>query len=277
MHRLYMPCGVVAAFCLATSGCAAPTNNETAAQLEPAPEIEQDLALTVDALDVRHGTLRIEASMDDGSADVSMWLGPACEKREVGHGIATRSGFAWSLSRDEIARAIECSLVVRVHGVDEDGQRVVKSATLPVGVAILPDGAQNVRLHQQEADGASTKLTFIAKERAPRFHVAGTVIGAEPYDDALPVKGFYTSSFVVGNDDLARSMLNRRRLTVVREHFLATISVGSTTLDVSEPEEQAPIEIAEPAVKGESEIEGPQYYSPSYGDYYDGDYGYGDG
>jgi hypothetical protein len=207
----------------------------------PPPEIEEALKLSVDALDVRHGSLRIEASMLEGggSADVSMWLGESCEKREVGHGIATRSGFAWSLSRDEIARAIECSLVVKVRAVDEDGNRVRRVTTLPVSVELEADGAESVRLFRQESTGASTKMTFLGPANARRLHVAGTVIGVEteeePRTGKLP-RGAFLSSFVVGNDDLARSMLARRRVTVLGEHFLASITVGSLTLDVSEPQ-----------------------------------------
>ena len=254
--------------CLASASCAAPGNNEQAeASVAPQPEIEEieePLALSVDALDIRHGTLRIEASMDDGSADVSMWLGRAqgCETREVGHGIATRSGFAWSLSRDEIARAIECSLTVKVHGIDDEGQHVRRVAQLPVSVAVQPDGADLVRLRSQESDGATTKLTFMAPAFASRLHVAGTVIGVESDDlelDGRLPKGAFLSAFVVDNDDLARSMLARSHITLLGEGFLTAVTVGSVTLDVSEPEPvPEPEPIAEP-----SEDEPRQYY---YGD-----------
>ena len=52
------------------------------------------------------------------------------------------------------------------------------------------------------------------------------------------------SSFAVSNDDLARSMLHRRHISVLGEHFLATVSVGPLTLDVSEPASEAPVEIS---------------------------------
>ena len=245
MKHPRVPLGTTAALaiCLAIAGCAAPTNNEQAAMPAPPIEIEESLSLSVDALDVRHGSLRIEATMLDGGADVSMWLGETCEKREVGRGIATRSGFAWSLSRDEIARAIECSLVVRVRAVDDEGQRVRRTAILPVSVALAADSTDQVALYGQESQGVSTKLTFLAPSKARRLHVAGTVIGVET-EEELPPKRFrltsVMSSFVVGNDDLARSMVNRRRISLLGEHFLATISVGSMTLDVAEPEPEAP-------------------------------------
>jgi hypothetical protein len=242
MQSSHVPFGAALALCLATASCAAPSRDGQVASPAPEPEIEEPLKLTVDALDVRHGSLRIEASMTDGSADVSMWLGSECDSREVGRGIATRSGFAWSLARDEIARAIECGLVVRVHAVDAEGHRVRRTADLPVSAALEADGAENVRLFRQEHEGASTKMTFLGTANARRLHVAGTVIGveAEPYVGRLP-RGAFASTFVVGNDDLARSMLGRRHISVLGEHFLATITVGSMTLDVSEPVEPEPV------------------------------------
>jgi hypothetical protein len=271
MVRTYAPFieAAALALCLATASCAAPSNQGQEDTREPAPEIEEieePLALSVDALDIRHGTLRIEASMDDGSADVSMWLGESCETREVGHGIATRSGFAWSLSRDEIARAIECSLTVKVHGVDDEGQHVRRVAQLPVSVAVQPDAIEFVRLRAQESAGATTKLTFMAPSIASRLHVAGTIIGPESDDEDLDGKlprGAFLSAFVVDNDDLARSMLARSPLTLLGETFLATVTVGSMTLDVSEPEpESVPESDTSGAADSERESEPPprQYY-----------------
>ena len=272
MLRSHVPFGAALALCLATASCAAPSNNEqanpaTSAAEPEIEEVEEPLALSVDALDIRHGTLRIEASMDDGSADVSMWLGPTqgCETREVGHGIATRSGFAWSLSRDEVALAIECSLTVKVHAIDDEGQHVRRVAQLPVSVAVQPDGADLVRLRAMESDGATTKLTFMAPSAVSRMHVAGTVIGAETDEIELSGKlprGAFLSAFVVDNADLARSMFARRQLTLLGEDFLATVTVGNVTLDVSEPE--APVE-PERLPDSESESESPALQR----DYYD--------
>ena len=242
MLSSHVPFGAALALCLATASCAAPSHDDQVMAPLPEPELEEPLTLSVDALDVRHGSLRIEASMTDGSADVSMWLGEECGAREVGHGIATRSGFAWSLSRYEIGRAIECSLIVRVHAVDAEGHRVRRTAELPVSVSLTADGAEDTRLFRQEADGASTKMTFLGNANARRLHVAGTVIGVEneEYVGRLP-KNVFASTFVIGNDDLARSMLARRHISLLGEHFLATISVGSVTLDVSEPEPEPTI------------------------------------
>jgi hypothetical protein len=97
-----------------------------------------------------------------------------------------------------------------------------------------------VRLFRQESHGTSTKMTFLAPSKARRLHIAGTVIGVETEEERAP-KGAFVSAFMVGNDDLARSMLNRRRISLLGEHFLATISVGSMTLDVAEPEPEVPL------------------------------------
>ncbi len=241
MFRTHAPFGAALAICLAASACAAPTSDHSAGPAPLPPEIEEELALTVDDLDVRHGSLRIEATMLDGSADVSMWLGPTCASREVGRGIATRSGFAWSLSGDEVGHAIECNLVVRAHGIAEDGSRVLKVASLEVAVALVSDGPELVRIVRQQADGSDTKMTFAAQSRVRRLHIGGSVIGAEDEEEEGP-SGLFLSTFRVGNDDLARSMLHRRHISVLGEHFLATVSVGAMTLDVSETVEESTVE-----------------------------------
>lgn len=270
MPRFHVPnlwAAPMLALSLATASCAAPSNNEQAAGATSATaapeleEIEEPLALSVDALDIRHGTLRIEASMDDGSADVSMWLGEGCETREVGHGIATRSGFAWSLSRDEVARAIECSLTVKVHGIDDEGQHVRRVAQLPVSVTVHPDVTDVVRLRALEADGTTTKLTFMAPSFASRLHIAGTIVGAESDDIDLGGKlprGVFMSSFVVDNADLARSVLAWSHLTLLGEDFLATVTVGSVTLDGTGPQ---PETVPEPEPIAQPEEGEPRQYS----------------
>jgi hypothetical protein len=241
-------CALAALLCASTA-CSAPTNDEEPPMV---PEIEENLELSVDALDVRHGALRIEASMTDGSADVSMWLGETCEAREVGHGFATPAGFAWSLSRDEIASAIECNLLVVARGKNDEGLRVRRTTTLAVQAALVADGAESVTLLSQAASGDSTKLTFQAPSPARRLHIAGSVIGVEDDEDVEAPAGSFASSFLVGNDDLALSLLARRRVTLLGEHFLTTITVDKMTLDVSDPEPPA----AAPEEPAESESYG---------------------
>jgi len=253
--RWAVPCAAIA-LCLAAAGCGIPSSDDSAGSVEPEPEVEEPLTMTVDALGIRHGSLRVEATMLDGSADVEMWLGASCDAREVGRGIATRSGFTWSLSSDDVARAIECNLVVKAHAIDEDGIRVVRIAPLDVSVSLVPDGAELVSLVAQETDGAETKLTFSAPRHARRLHIGSTVIGPEETDDAEdqtgPRRGF-SETFAVDNDDLARAMMHRRRLSVLGEGFLTTVSIGAVTLDVAEPEPVEPpvVQVIESENEGE--------------------------
>lgn len=258
--RWAVPCAAIA-LCLATAGCGIPSSDDSAGSSEPEPEVEveEPLTMTVDALGIRHGSLRVEATMLDGSADVEMWLGPSCDAREVGRGIATRNGFTWSLSSDDVARAIECDLVVKAHAIDEDGIRVVRVAPLEVSVSLVPDGAALVSLVGQETDGAETKLTFAAPRHAHRLHIGSTVVGSEETDVAdvqpRPRRGF-TETFAVDNDDLARAMMHRRRLSVLGDDFFPTVSIGAVTLDVAEPEPEPVEPPVVQVIESESENEG---------------------
>ncbi len=201
---------------------------------ERAPELEADLSLTIDRIDVRHGALRISATMEDGSPDVSILLGPTCDSREVGHGIATRVTFTWNLTKDELARAIECSLVVKVRAVDDDGRRIRRQAAVPVGVILVADEAVSPRFMGHETHGPTTRLTFTTPTRATRIAVGGGIFGAEDDGDD-EAAGTYTAHFLVGNDDLAHAVLARRALTVQGTPFPATVSIANLTLDVTEP------------------------------------------
>lgn len=242
------PMGAAAVFCLATAGCAATSNDNQEAPPPPPPEMEEPLELTVDDLALRNGTLRISATMTDGSADVSMWLGDACDPHEVGHGFATRAGFTWALSADDVTRAFECGLVVNAHGVNEDGERVKKIASLDVSPQVVEDETDVVHLVSTVSEGKTITLRFSSPVPPTHLHIAGTVVGAEdePPPEELPEpqkilrrrgrrKPLFQRSFIVDNDDLAASMLHRRRLSVSGEHFLATVTIGNVTLDVSDP------------------------------------------
>lgn len=245
------PACAVVVLCLAGlgTGCAGRGEEE---EEEPVAELEEPLALAVDELSVRHGSLRIAASMEDGSADVAMWLGGTCEPAEVGRGIATRSAFRWSLSSDEVARAIECGLVVKAHGVNDEGLRVVKTAALEVGVSLEADGAENVALTAQVSVDASTTLTFGAPRRVSHIFVGGSVIGADDVDDDEPSNDVYPSSFTIENRDLSRAMMQRRQVSVLGEYFLATVTIGGVTLDVTTPEsdqEAEPAQVLVPTVR----------------------------
>jgi|HubBroStandDraft_2_1064218.scaffolds.fasta_scaffold533982_1 hypothetical protein len=128
--------GSFAAACLvvgAASGCVAQAGADETSE-EPPPR-EEPLDLTIDSLDVVHGALRISATMVDGSADVSVRLGGRCERREVGGGVSTLSGFVWALGDRDVADAIDCGLVVYALARDSAGY-VNKLAALDVQVGL---------------------------------------------------------------------------------------------------------------------------------------------
>ncbi|MDB4945411.1 MAG: hypothetical protein JWP97_4945 [Labilithrix sp.] len=241
--------GAAVVLCLAVTGCAAPgpEEDEVAA---PEVEIEEPLAVTVDELTLSHGSLRVAASMVEGSADVAVWLGDSCEAQEVGRGIATPSGFRWSLATDEVARAVACGLVVKAHGVNAEGQRVVKVASLDVGLSLEPEAAETVSVMVQVSQDAETKVTFAVPRRASHIFVGGTVIGAEEEEDeAEPPQGMFASTFVIDDRDLARAMLQGRPVSVLGEYFLASVIVGGTILDVSTPAPAEPEQEPEPVAE----------------------------
>ncbi|MBX3192397.1 MAG: hypothetical protein KF819_35730 [Labilithrix sp.] len=226
----------IAALCATSLACSAPTNDEP----DEPREIEVALALSIDDVDVRHGAVRIAATMDEGSPDVSMWLGSACEEREVGHGIATHASFTWHLTREELGRAIACNLVVRVRARGDDGARVRKVATVDVGVSFTAeDPDESPDLREQTTGSETTRLAFRAPKRATRLHAAGEVIGAEPDDDDDAPPGFHDSAFEVPNDALARSVIARRPLVVLGSSFVTALKIGDVTFDGSEPVESS--------------------------------------
>jgi hypothetical protein len=94
-------------------------------------EAEVPLDLTVDRVDIDHGSLRIHATMADGSADVRVSLGDACGRGEIGSGMATRSALVWTLGEAELAQALACDLVVRARVRAGIGTELRK-ANLPV-------------------------------------------------------------------------------------------------------------------------------------------------
>ena len=113
------------------------------------------LEISVDALDIVHGALRISATMVDGAADVSVRLGGDCEHTEVGGGISTLSTLVWALGEKELADAIGCGgLLVRAR-VHEGTRYVTKHAELDVSVDLQAVGSEPSR-GRAEHDGRLT-------------------------------------------------------------------------------------------------------------------------
>lgn len=121
----------------AGSGCAAPAGPE-----EPPPEVvrQEPLDLRIESVDVVHGALRIVATMAEGSADVAVVLGGACEHREVGRGVSTARTLVWALEERDVASAIDCDLTVHARA-REAGTPIDKVAALTVTAELSSPGS----------------------------------------------------------------------------------------------------------------------------------------
>lgn len=237
---------------VALGGCAAATP-ETAARglAEPAPEIEieEPLEVSVDRVDRSHGGLRVTASMEDGSADVSMWLGRACDAREIGSGVATPSRFVWTLSIADVARAASCGLVVRARGPKTERGRLVKVANVGLSLQVSPFDDDTV-LQRQASSGSSptTMLEFTQVKRGATLLVGddvlvGSIDAAEEDDESAaidskrPTSSNVRTVFEVPNVDLATALVTARPLAIAGDEAIVTVSVGGTQIASDEDEE----------------------------------------
>lgn len=237
----------VVAICAALSGChATARENESdpddEEEAQPPPEVEAPLQMTVDGIAVRHGDLRIAGSFEDGSPDVSLWTAKeSCEKKELGHGIATRTGFMWSLGADDLQRALECNVIVRVRTFEE-GVRYRKEKELAVAMSGVLEAEDNVKLVKNDIEGESTRLGFRTNDRATRLHVGPVLVGAEPEDDDAEhtTEGPFDSDYLVPNDDLARVILSRRPITIASVSMQTVITIDGIALDLADDLPPAP-------------------------------------
>lgn len=228
----------VVAICAAAAGCAAPTSHTTAAPLTiPEPEEQEvELDLEITSVTLRRGSLRVAGTMGNGAPDVSIWTDSTCPRRELGHGIATSSEFAWSFSSEDVARAFECGLVVRARGRDAEGHRVRRIAKRPVAIVLESENDDVARLVRQETEGPTTQLSFSLNVPATRLHASGLVVGEEPRDDDGRLEdGRFAADFQVPSADLARAAVMQRPLSIAGVGFAATIMVGSAGLDLELP------------------------------------------
>lgn len=238
LARLAALAAVCAASAAAT-GCAAPTpETARAVMATPLPDVELPLSIDVDSVAVRHGALKITASIEDGSPDVSLWVGPRCDKREIGHGIATRTGFVWRLGGDDLARALACDVTVRVRVTLDDGGHALRVRTLPVSSSLFVEDGDGVRVAHQETGPLATRLGFVTTSRATRLSVGGVLVGADDTDDDAKEternEDRYRSRFEVSNDDLARVILSRRRVVLLGATLATVVTVGRTSLDLAD-------------------------------------------
>lgn len=209
---------------------------------EHAPEIEEPLALELTTLTLRRGSVTLAATMEEGSADVSVYLargeGSCDDTHEIGRGFATRTSFVWRFDAREIALAHECNVVVKARARDDEGRRVVRTADVIVAITLTSDDEKHASLPKQEIQGDVSRLTFRSLDGARRLHANGVVIGAEDDDeDTIVVGPGSLATFEVPNLDLAKAVLGRRAFTYARVPFTVSLAVGNLTLDPEAPEE----------------------------------------
>ena len=118
----------------ATTNCAQPATGDDELV---SPEVVEPLDLSVERVDVVHGALRVAATMDEGSAELTVWLGTGCDAREVGRGMATPLKFVWMFGARELADSLRCGLEVLARATAATGQ-VLRVAPLPVLSGLEP-------------------------------------------------------------------------------------------------------------------------------------------
>lgn len=207
------------ALCAALLGCHS-SEMEDDAESEAEPESDPEpLDLSVDGISVSDGEVRIDATFVEGSADVSVWSANAeCERKEIGHGIATRTGFTWRLDGADLSDAIRCNLLVRVRVVDE-GVRHRKEQELPV--MLLDVGGE---LRKEQADPSIEETS--------------------------------SGEYVAPDEDVARDILRRRPMGLTRSPLHAVIQVGQRSVELfpDPPPERSELE---PSSEGDTFLPGP--------------------
>jgi hypothetical protein len=217
----------------AVGGCAAGADDDR--QAPPEPEKEEPLDLTVDALEVVHGSLRVSATMADGAADVSVRLGGTCEHSDVGGGVSTRSTLVWALGDRDVAAAIGCGLVFRARV--RDGARYVSrvaEVALAVDVAAGESGdTEGPQLQTVGVSDTGVALAFGSVTRSALLVTAASVLEAAPPepDDEGSRGGDGPRRFVVPCIDFARTVLLGRSLELEGASFEPTLSVGGASIE----------------------------------------------
>jgi hypothetical protein len=209
--------------------------------VQPEPEVEEPLDLTVGTLDIVHGSLRVIATMTDGAADVSVRLGGDCEAREVGGGISTPSTLVWAFGENDLADALSCGLVVRARAREGNGF-VSKVATLDVAAAATAAGETAGETADESAPALQAvttaeegiHLVFAPLARSARLTTGDSVLEADRSDPSDPDSAEDgAGDFTVPRIDFARSVLRSRPFYVDGTPFATSLSMGGTPLDGS--------------------------------------------
>jgi hypothetical protein len=200
------------------------------------PEVSP-LDLTVDRVELVHGAVRLSATMVDGSADVSVLLGDACDRREVGRGMATRSNLVWAFAESEIAEGLACDLVVvaRVHTPAEVVVKELSLAVSPIvtaaeGAGAADDGPQ---LGNASCAAEGIQFSFTAVPRWARLSVGDSLVEATQTEapDEEEQQPPDTAEFVATYPDFSRAVLTRRAVSLAGVSFPASLSLGGMALD----------------------------------------------
>jgi hypothetical protein len=214
--------GSLAAMAIAVGAmaCAAPTADD--GEVEP-PAEEQPLDITVDAVEVVHGALRLSATMTDGAADVSVHLGAQCDRREIGGGVSTPSTLVWSLGEEDLAAAVRCGLQVRARG-REGRRRVDRIADLPVTPSMDPadENAQDgPQIQWYAASDGGVLLVFVSTAPGDRLDTHDDALEATSDDGGV-------ARFLMPEIDFARSLLRGDEAHVGGSTFEPALAVGGT-------------------------------------------------
>jgi hypothetical protein len=223
---------------LATSLSCLPRPADRSDDEPPAKTEEEPLDLTIDRVDLSHGVLRLKATMNDGSADVSILLGTACEPRELGGGLATASSLVWSLAEDDLAGALGCDILVVARASTSTGT-VLKTAPVPVGVEMASSGSDEAA-QPPDVQRSTSEMRLVfpsgSARDSDRLSVGDSLV--EP-SQALSDSQQTTHEFAVSRHDLARAILSRRPLRLGRSSFDVSVSVGGVPLEVDQvPEDE---------------------------------------
>ena len=210
--------------------------------------------MSVDKVDSVGGGVRIHGSMDGGGPLLAAWLGESCDKREVGRGVATAIGFTWTLSSEELARAIQCNLDFVVHDVPSDdgsGERVRKRAKVTVDAAVQDDeiADDGPTMGAMTTNGATTSTLLAFNDARPsmRLSLGNASFNAEepePEAEVEPPPPTFgrrrrrpppQASFIVTNDALALAVVSHATIRLGGSRFVASLTIGNVQMD-AEPE-----------------------------------------
>jgi hypothetical protein len=224
---------LIALLAAALFGCATRTDDGT----EEA-EADVPLAVGLDTLELVRGVLRIDASTENGTGDLSVSLGGTCTMagREIGRGIANGARFVWSMTSDELADAVACGELA----MDARSGRSHRRAALGVAVELVPTGEDETPAfvgRTVRPDTHEMLLTFRDVPAGARLEVGDVRVDASRDTEDRAV-------FVVPLAALARTVVTRTPISFDGRTALGTeLAIGGATLDANEGTLYEPVEM----------------------------------